>query len=491
MNSFGKAGFFPAFLLALMVLITTPALSYAENLDLPDFGSTADAIMSVDREKRLGKEFMRSVRQYLNVVDDPVINGYIQALGSQLTSQIGDFPFEFTFFVIDAPSINAFAGPAGHIGIHTGTILSSESESELASVVAHEIAHVTQRHLQRSMEKANNLSLPTAAAMIAALIIGSQDVQAGTALLMATTAGSTQAQINFTRMHEKEADRVGMELLASAGFDPRAMPIFFEHLQKKTRMYSNAFPEFLSTHPITLNRISDSRNRAEQYPVQKYNNSTSFHIIHSTLQVESSRNPEILPKYFESSLKSGNYRNEFAQEYGYTLALLKNEQFDQARDSIKSLIAKDSERVPYLLTQAQVEINTGNQDVALDQLANALKLYPHNTPLTILYAKTLLDNNQPEKSKKLLQAQIRHNALNPVLYKLLAIAEEQTSSKSAAYQALAEYDYLNGRTRMAINHLQMALKENDSKKYAHTRIEARLKVLKEEVMLQQHDKETE
>lgn len=477
--------YFTTLLLVVLALVVTPVVSQAEIIDLPDIGSTADTVLSVEEEKRLGKAFIRSARQFYKIVDDPLINNYIQSLGSQLTSQVENSPFDFTFFVVDAPSINAFAGPGGYIGVNSGTILATESESELASVVAHEIAHVTQRHMQRSFEKASNLSLPTMAAMIAAILLGSQNPQAASALLAASIAGSTQKQINFTRAHEKEADRVGMRLLIDSGFDPRGMPIFFEHLQKRTRMYSNVVPEFLSTHPITVNRISDSRNRAEQYPVQQISDSTSFHIIRSKFQVQSNSNPKTLVRQFANSIKTGKYKNEFAQKYGYTLALLASNDLVESRKVINSLIKADQERVPYLLTQAQIEIDAGDPQLANKLLVKALKLYPNNEPLTVLYTSVLLETGDTETSRKLLKEQIRYNPANPLLYELLAKAEKRAGFSSAAYQALAEHDYLFGRIHLAIDHLRMARRQSDNNKLSKTRIEARLKELKKEILTEQ------
>ncbi len=477
--------YFTTLLLVVLALTVMPIVSLAEIIELPDIGSTADAVLSVEEEKRLGKAFIRSARQFYKIVDDPLINNYIQSLGNQLTSHIENSPFDFTFFVVDAPSINAFAGPGGYIGVNSGTILATESESELASVIAHEIAHVTQRHMQRSFEKAGNLSLPTTAAMIAAILLGSQNPQAASALLAASIAGSTQKQINFTRAHEKEADRVGMRLLIDSGFDPRGMPIFFEHLQKRTQMYSNVVPEFLSTHPITVNRISDSRNRAEQHPLQQISDSTSFHIIRSKFQVQSNNNPKALARQFANSIKMGKYKNEFAHKYGYALALLASNDLVESRKVINSLIKADQERVPYLLTQAQIEINAGDPQLANQLLVKALKLYPHNEPLTVLYTNALLETGGTEISRKLLKEQIRYNPTNPLLYELLAKAEKRAGFSSAAYQALAEHDYLFGRIHLAIDHLRMARRQIDNNKLSKSRIDARMKELKREILTEQ------
>lgn len=492
MQTYRNQTSFPVLVL-LLALFLANNNALAENINLPDIGSTAEAVLSVEDEKRLGKAFLRSVRHYYRLVDDALVNDYIQGLGNRLTSHIDGVRFDYNFFVVDEPTINAFAGPGGHIGINTGTILATESESELASVLAHEIAHVTQRHLQRSFEKANDMSLPTAAALIAAVLLGSKNIEVGEALLAASVAGSTQTQINFTRTHEHEADRVGMQLLAGAGFDPRAMPVFFERLQKST-LGANVFPEFLSTHPITISRISDTRNRAEQYPRPNKNSkaaSNNFYIIQSRLKFAAQKNTRNLAKQHENNLNTGHYVNSYAQRYSHTLALMSEDKLDAARSSISKLIKDDQERIPYLLTQAQIEIQDGSMQKAISLLSQSLKLYPSSTPLIILYTKILIDDGQIKQSKQLLKQQIRHDPENPYLYKLLAHAEKKDGFNSAAYQALAEHDYLNGRTRLAINHLQMALRQSGTQKYARSRIEARLEEFKKEVLLEQEIEKTE
>ena len=184
--------FLNKFFLATVIMAVFTTSANSQVINLPDIGSTADATLSPDQEKRLGEAFMRNLRQSLEIVDDPVVNSYVQDIGNRLVSHVENYPLDFTFFVVNDPTINAFAGPGGYIGVNTGLILATDSESELASVLAHETAHVTQRHLQRSFETANKLNLPTAAAIIAAMILGAQtnNGQAAEALLAATMAGS-------------------------------------------------------------------------------------------------------------------------------------------------------------------------------------------------------------------------------------------------------------------------------------------------------------
>ncbi|MDH3872013.1 MAG: M48 family metalloprotease, partial [Gammaproteobacteria bacterium] len=261
-------------------------------MDLPSIGDSSGSVISPEQEQQLGAAFMRQLRSSGIILEDLEITNYIESLGQRLTVNSEDPARRFTFFVVNEPSINAFAGPGGYIGIHTGLILASESESELAGVLAHEIAHVTQRHLARAYEASERLSLPTMAAMLAAILVASQHSEAGQAAMAAVSAGGMQYQIDFTRANEKEADRVGIQTLALAGLDPFGMPRFFERLQKNSRLYGSRPPEFLSTHPVTTDRIAEATSRAERHTASKQGDSLDFQLVRAKLRVNNYDNPK-------------------------------------------------------------------------------------------------------------------------------------------------------------------------------------------------------
>jgi predicted Zn-dependent protease len=243
------------------------------NLELPDIGDPTGTSFTPLQEQQLGEAFYRNLHSQLEISQDSEVNDYIQNLGQRLTANSDKPEQPFHFFIVNSAQINAFAGPGGYIGVNAGLILASETESELASVMAHEIAHVTQRHLFQTFQDSSRLSLPMAAAMLAAMLVGSQSSQAGQAALLATQAAMAQHQINFTRDNEAEADRVGMQILSKSTFDPRGMPAFFERLQQSTRFSGHSAPEFLLTHPVTTSRISDTRGRADNFPYRQYSHS--------------------------------------------------------------------------------------------------------------------------------------------------------------------------------------------------------------------------
>lgn len=266
------------------------SLIKANEIELPEIGDRSGATISPEQERDIGREFMRQLHNSVTIIDDPEIATYLQSLGYQLVANSDNRGQEFTFFIVQDSTINAFAAPGGYVGVHSELIKNTRTESELAAVMAHEIAHVTQHHLARAFEQGSRLSLPMAAAIVAAILLGmgTQNPDAGFAGMMAAQAGAAQLQINFTRSNEEEADRIGMQTLIRAGFDPFAMPAFFERLEQVSRYYGPEPPEFLSTHPVTRNRIADATGRAEALvttPQLTARNQLQFYLMRSKLQV--------------------------------------------------------------------------------------------------------------------------------------------------------------------------------------------------------------
>ena len=276
-------------LLAITVWVPVPAKSLYS--DLPDIGDSAGAVISPEQEKQLGGYMMRQLRQSGIVLNNLVITAYLTSLGQRLAANSEEPTWQFTFFVVNEPSINAFAGPGGYIGVHTGLFIASENESELAGVLAHEIAHVTQRHLARAFEAADSLSVPHMAAMLASILVATQNPEAGMAGMAAVSGAAMQYQINFTRANEYEADRVGIQTLANSNLDPFGMPRFFERLQKNSRLYGSRPPEFLSTHPVTTNRIAEATSRAENYPAGEID-TLDFQLVRAKIKVFDYSDPQ-------------------------------------------------------------------------------------------------------------------------------------------------------------------------------------------------------
>ncbi len=249
---------------AIIAFVLCLPFAAAQNVELPDIGSSAGTVLSPDEERQYGLRMMYELRRVDLVLDDALVSDYIHTLGYRLVA-LSERPEQpFTFFVVRSNDINAFAAPGGFVGINVGLMHTAESESEVAAVLAHEVAHVTQRHLVRAYESMQKASLPIALAMIGAVLASrNSSGDATEAALIGGMGLIQQQQINFTRHNEYEADRVGIFTLAKAGFDAEAMAGFFARMGRATRSNSAEMPEFLRTHPVTTARITEAKSRVE------------------------------------------------------------------------------------------------------------------------------------------------------------------------------------------------------------------------------------
>jgi predicted Zn-dependent protease len=476
-------------LAVLLALNTSPVGSEVTGGDLPDFGDSSGSLISPTQEMELGEEFMRSVRAQATLVTDPEIEGYIQQLGHRLVFNSDAPTYPFRFFVVNDPSVNAFAGPGGYIGVHTGLILTAENESELAGVMAHEIAHVTQRHLLRAYEAANQMSLPTAAGMIAAILLGvaGNSPDAGIAAMSAVQGANIQRQLNFTRANEKEADRIGIQTLERSGIDPYGMPSFFERLQQSTRLYGNNVPEFLSTHPVTSDRIAEAMSRAESYGHGKELDSLEFQLIRARLRVLNADDPARVLKEFQARVKKPDAGP--ADHYGLALAYWRNNNYAAAGKALQELMEKAPDRKIYRTAMARVLLDSGQTDQALQLFNETLKLYPGDLVVGQLYTSALIQSGQAAEAREQAMQMLRDkDARQPEIYELWAKAASVAGPAWETNVASAEAYYLYGNLHFAIDQLNKALQFKGLSDYEQARIEARLNEFKQMLKAREQNK---
>ncbi|QXP83921.1 M48 family metalloprotease [Methylococcus sp. Mc7] len=472
-----------AILTVSLIAASLPAASEPLNLELPDMGDSTGTLFTPQQEKALGEAFYRNLHLQVQINEDPEVTDYIQALGRKLVEN-SDTPGQpFHFFVVNQPVINAFAGPGGYIGVNSGLILTTESESELTSVLGHEIAHITQRHLYEAFQAAGRMSLPTAAAMLAGVLLGAGtgSSQLGQAAVIAASAASQQMQINFTRDNEAEADRVGMKILSGSNFDPRAMPTFFERMQQSTRFSTGrSTPEFLLTHPVTMSRIADTRGRAEQYAYKQYPDSFSYQIIRAKLHVQTTHNPQESVSYFTAISDVGTRQQQDVAHYGLALALIAQGKIGQGRPMLQELIRRYPEQSQFYNALADAEREAKNYPAALATYEEALKRFPGNRALSLNYAQTLVRSGKPAEARKRLQEYLLRFPATPEVYELLAQAHSQLGNEAESHRYLAEAYYADGQTRNAILHLKLAQRAPGRDFQTDSAIEERLKELLEE-----------
>ena len=451
--------FKPSAITLALSLALFPASQQAveiNKIELPDMGDSSGTLITPAEEKEFGEAFFRSLHSQISINQDAEIQEYIQSIGQKLVANSDAPSHPFHFFVVMENDINAFAGPGGYIGVNSGLILMTEAESELASVMAHEIAHVTQRHLFRAAEAAGRLSIPTAAATMAAILLGTQSPALGQAAIMAIQAGSVQFQIDFTRENEEEADRVGMQTLAGSQFDPRSMPTFFERLQQSTRYYGQAIPEFLRTHPVTASRISDTRGRAETYPYKQYPDSLGYQLTKAKIRVLTTTDTAEAHKYFQSRLTQGTTEQRTVARYGMGLIALNGQKYKEAEAIFQSLTKEYPEQPQYTAALARTALDSRNYNTALARYQKLVEQFPDNAAIKLEYITSLLKAGKTEQARKNLYSLNPETQQQPVYWQLMAQVYSNLNQPAESHRYLAEYYYAMGQTKDAILQIRLA-----------------------------------
>ncbi|MGI9292265.1 MAG: beta-barrel assembly-enhancing protease, partial [Gammaproteobacteria bacterium] len=366
--------------------------------DLPDIGSPSDAILNKQLEARIGRQVYYSLLNTGTIMTDPEIQEYIQSVGMRLVAASDAYNQRFKFFVVENNVINAFALPGGYIGMHSGLIMTTDNESELAGVLAHEISHVTQRHISRAVFANQRNSTLSMAALLGAILVGvatGADPELIAGGVSASQGAAIEQQIKFTRTNEYEADRVGIKVLANAGFDPMAMPAFFETMGRQTgSLSSSRAPEFLLTHPVSADRMAESRARARQYPRVDASDSTGYEIARARIRLLSSSRPELALEQFRNLQNDPAYRGSLEIEYGLAIANTAMGNYKTAERSLETLLSENEEIIPLHSALGVNRMQAGDNEAALKTFEEALSLFPKNVPLTVYYSETLLRDDQ-------------------------------------------------------------------------------------------------
>jgi beta-barrel assembly-enhancing protease len=427
-----------------------------EALRLPEMGDPASAVLSPTQEALLGETLLTQIRGALPVAADPELNDYLQTLGARLLAAGSESQLDFSFLLIQDPAINAFAAPGGIVAANTGLILAADNESELAGVMAHEIAHVEQRHLARSYANAGSINLTTALAMLASILAGAYGgADVGQAALLSSMAAGAQAQLAFSRANEQEADRVGIRLLAAADFDPQGMPAFLQKLHKYTQLNAGPVPEYLSTHPVTLSRVSDTRSRAAQFKGSFAKDSARFQFAKARVLALAS-DPNALISHYEEARRAGR-ANETTDPYAYALALTRAGEPERAIEVLQTIETDQDSFVPIDLALAQAELSAGRAQSALERLRGLQEIYPGQESIVYYLAQALIDTGQARKALEHLEAATRDARNNPVLDQLKARAAAKAGLPWLSHEALADYYGAFGHFGAAVEQLELAL----------------------------------
>ena len=471
-----------AWILMLLCAAATAASAVAAQAsnELPDMGNPVDAILTRGDEYRIGITVLRQLREQGQIIEDPEISEYIQALGSRIAAQASDDGERFTFFVVRDPAINAFALPGGFIGVNQGLLLATKNESELAGVLAHEIAHVTQRHIARSIRAAGRQSLATTAMVIAGILLGAMAggdaAQAAIAVAQGTAA---QQQINYTRSNEQEADRIGISYLASAGFDPNAMSSFFETMNRHTGLAGQNIPEFILTHPVTTNRIAEARDRAKDYPVPKAGNEVPYLLARERSRVVAAEADNDLRTYYEGQIAEGH--DGVGEKYGEALTELGHGEATDAVAVLHGLHQRYDGNPTIAAALGQAQMSAGATDAALATFADALRLSPRNVPLTVRYAEALMRAGRAREAHVMLLDLFNNVPPTPEQIRLTALAASAAGDTGDAYFYMSEYHIANGNLPLSMQQLELALAAPNLTGVQRQRFQARLDEVREAI----------
>ena len=460
------------------ILAFTLALPPVYADELPELGDAASNDLSLSTEKKVGQQIMHEIRwREPSYLDDADVEAYLNQLGGRLTAVSNDPGFGFYFFPINDPNINAFAMPGGYIGVHTGLIVSAQTESELAGVLAHEISHVTQRHIARQVFQSKQIGMASMVAMALALLAARSSGQMAGAAIATTQAGAISAQLAFSRDFEREADRQGFDILRKAGFDVRGMGVFFERLQKAVRLYENNATAYLRTHPLTGERLTDMQNREQAVPYRQVADSVDFQLVRAKVRAMQGT-PGDAVKDLNKLLSERKFASEPAIRYGLAFAFYRNRDGAGAEREIETIrrLKVSAPMLEHL--RADIRIAQGDAAGGLTIYRDAMVRFPLNLGLNYGYGGALIGARRFEDALRFVEVQLGSYPEDVRFHKMRAESYAGLGRQAMQHRALAEVFALQGQTAGAVEQLQLAQKAGDANFFEMSSIDARLRELK-------------
>lgn len=472
-------------LMLMTAIVSLSSVAQTEKLDLPDMGASAETILSRAEEAEYASALVRQMRAYEVLNEDPMINDFFRDMGFRLASNSDRPDKAFTFVVLDQPVVNAFAAPGGVIALYSGLILAADDENEVAGVLSHEIAHITQLHLYRAMENQQAMTIPIVLAMLGLVLLGGGGGEAIQGAVLGGQAAAIQSRIFFTRQNEYEADRIGISTLSRTGYDPAGMAEFFEKMGRITRSSGEGPPEYLRTHPVSSNRISEARNRALNMPKPKPSDGRDFYLVQARLRAMTAKTADEALDWFNHRLERAdvNPAESDAIFYGSAIAHQRKGEYSEARKLLQSLLDRDP-HVAYELQMAELDLESGKDGHAIDVLAGLYHNFPGNHAISMQYAQALLkknDKQQAETAAVVLRQQLLVRSDDPKLYELYARSANIAGDSIRASEAIAESYYLRGGIHEAAMQLQTLSESSDLDYYQRARITARINELRLEL----------
>jgi len=461
-------------LIAALLCVAMLPRSFAQNL--PDLGDNASNDMSPLAEQRLGAQIMREIRwrdpAYLRDVE---IEDYLNRVGERLVASGAGAGQAFQFFGVSDPSLNAFAMPGGNIGVHTGLILAAQSESELAGVLAHEVAHVTQRHIARMVGKQGQTGLLMLASLLVAVLAAKSSAQVSQAAIMAGQAAGISSQLSYSRDFENEADRLGVQNLAAAGFDVRGMVGFFERLQKNSRLYENNAPAYMRTHPLTGDRITEMENRVAQMPYRQVPDSLDFQLVRAKLKVGTMASREVIGE-FEAAAQGG--QGALVAQYGLVRAYLSVRRVADADRAMAELRKRRAVSAMIDGLEGDLRLAHGDFSGAAKVFHGARAHFPQARRLLYGELEALIDSGRSADALVEVKAEIQTMPGDATLWELRAKAEAALGRRVAQHRSLAELYAIRGNYAAAAEQLTLAQSAGDGDFFEQSAVDSRLREIR-------------
>lgn len=459
-------------------LLLTAGVCRADYQNLPDLGDSSSQVLSPVEERQIGEEIMREMRSGMlgaPYYDDPEVVDYVNQLGKKLvlSSPLAGRPVEF--FVLKEPSINAMALPGGYIGVHTGLIITSQSESELASVLSHEIAHISQRHIARGIMKQQQMQPLQMLALAFAMAMAGTNSEGAMGLGAGAMAMPTQTMLNYTREFEREADRIGFQTIQRSGFDPSDYARMFERMYRNTRMYDTGFfPAYLRTHPMTWERMADMQNLTQGLNSKPVVDSLGFHLTRVRLQMQTMR-PAEAAKEYTTQLAEKRYLKEYAAHYGAALAYYETGDIANAKTHLDWLAAHNINHPMIGILNGRILEKSGQSDAALAVYRQTLKQNPSSFAALYSTANALFLANKPDEVIALLKKNVKPDVSDSRLYEILGRAYAKKGNQAQFHAAMAESYARKGDYHEAIIQMEMAQKNKGGTFYDQSINDARLR----------------
>lgn len=502
-----KTFLLPALASALSFALLAMAPAYSAQVrpepavapNLPTLGDTERQDFSPAYERKVGEEIMRGIRGDRDYLDDAPILEYLNTFGNALVAARpgvrGETSYDFFFFAVRDPQLNAFALPGGFIAVHSALLLAAQTEAELASVMAHEIGHVAQRHIARMIgQQRQDALLPLAAILLAALASrAGGDVAMG--VFAAGQGLAIQRQLNFGRDAEREADRIGFQIMGEAGFETTGMVAFFGRMQSASRSASDLTPAYLQTHPLTSERIADIQARIREQPYRQRADSLDFHLVRARARVLQDPGSQGLLEaagFFQTQMEQQSRFQVAAAQYGLAFIALKKGELAKAQtllDAARNTLDKPPAAgtlsmatkpvVNATLTGLGLEILLApgqKPEVAqraLKAVDAARQQFPLSRGIAQQYAEALIGAGQLNDAERYLREQVQSYRDEPKLYGLLAKTYADQGKIALQHIALAETYVLNGGIMSALDQLTIARKAKDATFYDMAQIDAR------------------